>query len=123
MKYYDNRDNFRNRIHTIRVTFQTENYIGHIAYTMGGNCQGLDLLDYDPDCIDSDEITNYVENDCKFSFNDDAEVFSLTLTNPDGDTLQGDYDDDELRNLIVAIEIVDCKIDDSDSENAEGDDA
>ena len=40
MKKYDISDNFRSRVHTIRVTFQWQEYKGHIAYEMYGNCRG-----------------------------------------------------------------------------------
>ena len=113
MEFYDNRDNFRPRTHTIRVTFQTENYVGHIAYEMGGNCQGLDVIDFDPDNISQDEIDSYTENDCNLSFDEDDEFFRITLTNPDGEQLQCEREDEDFKNLIVAIEIINCKIDKS----------
>lgn len=109
MKYYDNRDNFNNRIHTIRVTFQSGEYTGHIAYEMGGNCQGLDVMDFDPDCISPDDMDTYVENDCDFSC-DEAGVFYLLLHNQEGNTLECEPEDSEMRDYVVAIEIVNCKV-------------
>ncbi|HEX2986080.1 MAG TPA: DUF5406 family protein [Caproiciproducens sp.] len=113
MKFYDNRDNFRERIHTIKVTFQTEDYVGHIEYEMGGNCQGLYLLDYDPDCVGQDDIETYTSNDCQLSFDEDTEMFRIVLKNPAGEELECERDAEELKDLIVSIEIVNCKLDET----------
>ncbi|MEY8001565.1 DUF5406 family protein [Clostridium sp. Mt-5] len=113
MKYYNNTDNFRKRTHTVRVTFQFEDYKGHIAYKMGGNCMGLDILNtFDPDCIDQDDIEGLVENDCNFAYNEDMNLFSLTLNNDKGETVE--FEEDEASDIsakVVTIEIIDCKED------------
>lgn len=110
MKYYDNHDNFRKRIHSIRVTFQSGGYTGHITYQMGGYCFGLYLLNFDPDCVGSDEIENYTENDCKFNFDDDEEVFGLILHDEKGNELICERDSEGLKDFIVTIEIVNCEV-------------
>lgn len=97
--------------HTVRITFMRYEYIGHIAFEIGGNCKGsniissgIDLLEYfDP------EIDRLVENDCQFTYNEDEDMFSLTLVSPTGDYLCGDFDLDDINNSIVAIEIVNYK--------------
>jgi len=97
--------------HTVRITFMQYEYIGHIAFEIGGNCKGsniisngIDLLEYfDP------ETDRLVENDCQFTYNEDEDMFSLTLVSPTGDYLCGDFDLDDINNSIVAIEIVNYK--------------
>lgn len=111
MKFYDNCDNFRKRIHTVRVTFQTQNYIGHIAYKMGGNCKGLDIMGFDPGSLNQDDIDVFTENDCSLSFNENNELFEITLISPGGGTLFCEREDEDFKDLIVAIEIIDCKLD------------
>lgn len=106
--------------HTVRITFNNDGFIGHIAFTMGGNCKGADILecgvDYFDTC-DADDIARLTENDCKLKLHADDEDwepwFSLELSNPKyawgEDTLQ--YDEievNDLKNLIVGVEIIDC---------------
>ncbi|WP_291568588.1 DUF5406 family protein [Clostridium sp. UBA2485] len=111
MKSYDNTDNFRNREHVIRITFQSEEYKGHIAYKVQGNCQGINVMDFDVDYIDEDDISRFIENDCNFRLNDDCETFSMTLTDLEGNECLFEYEEsNDIGNKIVAIEIVDCKI-------------
>ena len=33
-------------VHTIRVTFMQWDYIGHVAFEIGGNCKGAELMDF-----------------------------------------------------------------------------
>jgi len=111
MKCYENRDNFRERVHTIQVTFQSGEYKGRIAYTIGGNCFGADLLEFSAHNFDEDVIKGFVVNDCNFSWNDEYEMFSLELKNENGDTLLcGQEDENDLCRMVVALEIIDCKI-------------
>jgi len=116
MKCYENRDNFRERVHTIQVTFQSGEYKGRIAYKIGGNVFGIDLLGFDLETLDEDIIKNLVVNDCDFSFDYENEVFSLELKNESGDSLLCEEDDYSLGNMVVALEIIDCKIVDSKNE-------
>ncbi|NEZ47838.1 hypothetical protein FDF74_11665 [Clostridium niameyense] len=112
MKKYDISDNFRERIHTIRVTFQYQEYKGHIAYEIGGNCRGLNVMDVDFDCIDEDDINNLKENDCNFKFNYEYEVYGLSLKDEEGNICEmNDIEEDEINDYVVAIEIIDCRID------------
>ncbi len=71
MESYDNRYDACSKVHTVRVTLQSGPYKGHIAYEIGGNCFGLDMLDWNPECEDQYDIELYVENDCEFRFDED----------------------------------------------------
>lgn len=94
------------RTHFIQVTFQDGEYTGHITYKMGGNCVGLDLLDFDPDCIDQDDISHYTENDCKLRFDEEVGIFLIELSNAAGDTKELELDSQELSRIVVGIKIV-----------------
>lgn len=98
-----------NRVHTIRVTFQLFNYIGHIAYEVSGNCAGLNVIDFETECIDLGEIRKYVVNDCKFNLDEERDIFTLELFNSASDTSLLAVNREELRKLVVCVEIVDCR--------------
>lgn len=111
MKNYDNLDNFRKRVHTIRVTFQLEDYKGYIAYEMGGNCQGFEVMDFDISTIDQNDINRFVENNCKFKFNEEYELFSLELRDRKGNPcIMESETESDINNMIVAIQIIDCRL-------------
>ena len=77
LKYYD--PNFRG-VHVVRATFMAWDYVGHVAWPIGGNCRGAAMLDTDfLECDTQEDIDRYVENDCQFSF-DEYAVFALTGT-------------------------------------------
>ena len=91
--------------HMIRITFMQWDFIGHIAFAIGGNCKGAallnaDFLDYDTNA----EIGRYVENDCEFSFDEDCELYTAVLKNADGNTLDVDGDSEDFKDMIVCIE-------------------
>lgn len=93
-------------IHRIRITLMEGDYSGHIAYEHGGNCRGAALLD--PNFIyetSQEDIDQYVENDCHFTFHEDGEWFSAELKNPAGDTLTVSGSDKDMSERIVSIEI------------------
>jgi len=112
MKYYNNKDNYCKRTHTIQVTFQTGEYKGCIAWKVGGNCQGLRLLDFHIEDFGYDKIGLLVINDCniKLHENDGNYFYTLELQNSEGATLQCEMSDNELSDLVVAIEIIDCEV-------------
>jgi len=96
----------RSAVHTVRVTFMMWGYAGHIAYEIGGNCRGADLLDCNfLESDNADDIGRYVENDCNFAFHEDEEQLTATLTAPDGNTLDVEGDEEEFKDTIVSIEI------------------
>jgi hypothetical protein len=119
MKYYDNRDNFHERTHTIRVTLQSGEYKGHIAYKVGGNCFGSTFLEWNPECDTQEDINGYVENDCNFRVDEECDIFLFTLTNEKGDKCDFECDERELEENVVAIEIIDCIVDDKDEKQSE----
>lgn len=107
--------------HTIRLTLNRDGYVGHIAFTMGGNCRGSEILecgvDYFDTC-DAEDIQNLIENDCNLELHagdEDWEPwFSLELTKPGSDTDVLQYDDidvEDLKNLLVGVEIIACESD------------
>ena len=118
MKKYENHDNYRERVHTIQVTFQSGEYKGRIAYEVGGNCFGLDLLEFSPETIDQDDIDRLVTNDCNFSYDEDFGRFTLRLKDENDNTLFCEEDNSGLECMVVALEIIDCKIIERDGENA-----
>jgi hypothetical protein len=91
--------------HIIRVTFMQWDYVGHISYKMGGNCRGMDLLDGAfLECDNQEDIDRYVENDCAYAYDEDANMFSAILHNAVGDELEVESDTD-FGEMVVAIEI------------------
>lgn len=108
MKTYDGLSSGE-RVHTIRVTFQSDEYKGHIAYEMGGNCAGLDVMDWDPDCTDQDDIDLYVENDCNFRLDEDMDYFLFELHDEAGNACEFECDGDDLKECVVAVEIIACR--------------
>lgn len=115
MKKYELTDNFRGRVHTVRVTFQWLEYKGHIAYEIGGNCCGLDVMDLDFDCWDNGDIRRLVENDCLFRWNDDYEVWQVDLTDKEGNVCEcHDIEPREINRYVVAIEIIKCRLEKED---------
>ena len=91
-------------VHTVRVTLMQEDYIGHVAYEVYGNCIGADVLDVDYFLEIAEEFT---EKDCEFEWIED--FFSATLRNESGDKLPISGMDTDLRRLIVGMEIVDVR--------------
>lgn len=109
--------NLNNAIHTVRLTFQQWEYTGHIAFEISGNCKGADILATAID--DLYEDTKFVENDCKFKFNEpDKDTnddyadgwYSMTLKDKDGNELFcNDTLPNDIPEMLVAAEIVDVK--------------
>ena len=92
--------------HIVRVTFMMEDYVGHVAFSIRGNCKGGDLLD--TDFLDEDAqsvIEGYKENDCEFTFHEDNESYSAVLKNPAGETIEVEGGGCDMRDLIVGMEI------------------
>lgn len=107
IKDYD--PNFRG-VHVVRVTFMQWDYVGHVAYAIGGNCRGSDLLS--GDFLETDiqeDIDRYPENDCDFTFHEAGEFYSATLRNSKGDTLEVDGDENEFKAMVVSIEFSELK--------------
>lgn len=104
--------------HIVRLTFNNDGYIGHIAFSIGGNCKGAEILECGVDYLDTcdfEDIQNLVENDCKLKLHTDDDEdwepwFSIELSNPKyawgEDVMQyDDIDVEDLKNLLVGVEI------------------
>lgn len=74
INYYN--PNFQG-VHVIRVTFMQWDYIGHVAFEIGGNCKGAELMDFTfLECDNQEDIDRYSENDCQFSYDEENEVYT-----------------------------------------------
>lgn len=104
MKFYDTESSMG--IHEVKITFQDQSYKGHIIAQIGGNCKGLQVMDFDSYYWSSEAIDKFKENTCKLKFDDDCDCFTMELMNEDGDTCEYELDVDELRDYVVAIEIL-----------------
>lgn len=100
MKNYN--PNIENGVHTIRITLQQWDYVGHIIQKMYGNCMGRDVLDFE-----FYDIDDAPDNDCKLKYHEDYDYFTCVLKNENGDTLKCEGDTDEMNDMIVGIEIID----------------
>lgn len=98
-----------NNIHTVRVTLKSGDYTGHIAYKMGGNCQGFSVMgnSFEYDC--QEDINKYVENDCRMRYDESVDIYLCSLTDDEGDTCDFEFNGSEMSDLIVAIEIIACE--------------
>ncbi len=105
IKKYD--PNIYDATHTVRITLMQWDYVGHISRRVGGNCKGADLLN--ADCFEfdnQDDIDRYVENDCELSYNEEYDEYTAVLTKPNGDQLEVQGNEQEMKNMVVAIEFV-----------------
>lgn len=100
MKNYD--PNITNGIHTVKITLQQWEYVGHIFKKIGGNCKGRNILDFDFECEEGE-----LESDCELLCGADYEFYRAFLKNESGDTLEVNGEPEEFNNMIVAIEILD----------------
>lgn len=109
MDYYENKQP-GSRLHTVCIGFQYGEFKGKIAYKVGGNRRGIALLEFDPDVMDSKNISRFVENDCEFAFNEETESFSLSLTDTEGSVaVFADLDGVDVGCMVVSAEIIDCQ--------------
>lgn len=112
MKKYENLDNFNERIHTVEVTLQSGEHKGTFKQKVGGNCFGKTVLD----SVDIDEIPEdecFEENDCQLKIleDDDGEYwFTCVLKDAEGNETEIEDEARCLQDLVVKLEIVDCKI-------------
>lgn len=114
MKNYENRDNFRSRLHTVEITFQLGVYKGTVTKKIGGNCFGLDILE----CVDLDSIFEDMDkNNCNLQLlepeEEDGELwYSIELKDDDGNETSMEDELSQLKSLVVKVEIIDCIIED-----------
>lgn len=91
--------------HTVKITLQFQDFIGHIITQIGGNCHGKTVLDFDFECEDEFD-TDFVKNDCNLKYDEEYDSFHLTLKNNKGEALAMNATSDELNNMIVGAEII-----------------
>ncbi len=102
MKKYD--PNIIKGIHTVKITLQQWDYVGHVIQKIGGNCKGRNVLGFDFECEDE-----FPDNDCQLEYHEEDDIFTCVLTNENGGTLECKGDAREMNDMIVGIEIVDFK--------------
>ena len=90
-------------VHTIEVTLQQWEYIGHLIFKNGGNCKGRDILDFD--FMDYEGFP--IESDCDFQYHEEDDYFSAILKDKDGNTLEVEGETEEFNQMIVKVEIID----------------
>lgn len=97
--------NIWDAVHVVRVTLTMSNYVGHVAFEIGGNCRGKSILETAFDILE--EPCVFTENDCQFAFHEGTEEWTAVLKNPDGDELVIEESDfREIESMITAVEIV-----------------
>lgn len=91
--------------HVIRITLQNGEYLGHITQRIGGNCHGLNMLDFN--FVDTGDFSGCdCLNDCQMSYDEEYDVFSAVLKDEKGDTLSVEGDYSKFNDMIVALEII-----------------
>ncbi|WP_283683291.1 DUF5406 family protein [Parablautia sp. Marseille-Q6255] len=100
MKKYD--PNIDSGVHTVKITLQAWDYVGHIIQKIKGNCKGKQILDFDFECENE-----FPDNDCQLTYDEDYGTFNCVLVNEKGDTLKCACDAEEMNNMIVGVEIID----------------
>lgn len=103
MKYYDM--NIDWGMAKVKVTLQYENYTGNYNYEVGGNVKGFDLIESacDTELLESKDIK---ENNCNLEIRDEENWFSCVLKDNKGNTCDVIGELSELKNYIVATEII-----------------
>lgn len=101
MKKYD--QNISYGVHTIKVSFQSFEFKGHVIYEVSGNCKGIDLLS-----VDSNDLygTTFKENPINLKDIGDS-WYSMGLTSEDGDLCMIEDEWDCIGENIVGVEIID----------------
>lgn len=92
-------------VHVIQITLQDEGYFGHITQRIGGNCHGLNMLDFDFE-NETDFTNSACSNDCQLSYDEEYDVFTAILSDENGNTLSVEGDFREFNNMIVKLEII-----------------
>jgi len=104
-------------IHRVRLTLQYHEYIGHVAFEIGGNCHGRSILEsalsFFEDC---DYEFKAVENDCEFALidGDGEDCFSMTLFDENDNPMWISDFVSELDDLIVGAEIISYQAEEDD---------
>lgn len=89
--------------HKVQITLQEDSYIGHVIFSIGGNCRGVDILKI---ANFEDETFEDAENDCRLQYIEEGDYFEAYLKNENGDQLLIECNGEEMNRRIVAIEII-----------------
>lgn len=94
--------------HTLEITLQLGEHKGILRQEIYGNCCGLDILQcFDPQGFDPGDLSY---NDCGLKISDcDEEWFVCVLKNEEGKELAIESHIDEIGDLVVKLEIVECE--------------
>ena len=90
--------------HTIRLTLMEHDYTGHVTFDVFGNCYGASILEIASDSMEEPER---FESDCQLECYDDGTMYSVVLSNGTETRSYEDLEYEELRDMIVAVEIID----------------
>lgn len=100
MEKYD--PNIWSGVHTVRITLQMWEYVGHIIVKVRGNCKGKDILDFD-----FEDYDDFKENDCNLNYDEEHDCFTGALQDKEGGRLMFEEDARGMNEMIVAMEIID----------------
>lgn len=91
--------------HSVKYTLQYGEFKGFFITKVGGNCKGSSLLkSHIIEDINNDEIS---ETDCDFRYNEESDGFDFTLHYGEEKIEFEDWDERDVANMLVAIEIID----------------
>lgn len=112
MDKYENMDNFNEREHVLEIKLQLGEHKGTLRQIIGGNCFGYNILTcFDPKYFVPDD---FIYNDCELELigqdDEGQEWFKCILTDDNGDVCE--YEDlvSDFGNIVVKLEIIECKI-------------
>lgn len=94
--------NIRSGEHRVRITLQQGPYIGHIWEDVLGNCRGRDVLEFDFEKEDCEDL----ENDCSIRYHTEGEYFSAILADQSGNICEIEGSREDFNDRIVALEII-----------------
>lgn len=90
--------------HTCRLTLMDRDYVGHVTFTIGGNCCGASILDH---ALDYLEDPARFESDCQLKYDEETYEYSFVLSNGEKAIEYDSIDYSDLADMIVAVEIID----------------
>lgn len=111
MEFYDNLEyQQKSRTQVLRITFQRGIYKGYIEQQIGGDCLGLNILEWEPECLDQDDIDDLRTNDSVLTYLENEDCYLLILKDNEGKQCCFECDTEDLRDSVVALEIVSCEV-------------
>lgn len=115
MENYENWDNFNEREHILEVTLQSWIHKWSFKYKVSWNAFWNDILTFfsDFDNFNEGDELNILSNDCKMTFSQDKEWelwFTCYLKDENWEICEVEDEIKRLKNLVVKLEIIDCKI-------------